>query len=54
MCTSFLSSWNGTAANLRERSAIVVTARSPIDRLVAYKEQSGFANLPVVSDMSGE
>jgi predicted dithiol-disulfide oxidoreductase (DUF899 family) len=54
MCTSFLSSWNGTAANLRERSAIVVTARSPIDRLVAYKDQRGFANLPFVSDMSGE
>jgi predicted dithiol-disulfide oxidoreductase (DUF899 family) len=54
MCTSFLSSWNGTAANLRERLAIVVTARSPIDRLVAYKEQTGFANLPFVSDMSGD
>jgi predicted dithiol-disulfide oxidoreductase (DUF899 family) len=31
-CTSFLSSWNGTVVNLRERSAIAVTARSPIDR----------------------
>ena len=34
MCTSFLSSWNGTAVNLRERVAIAVTARSPIDRLI--------------------
>ena len=31
MCTSFLSSWNGTAVNLRERVAIAVTARSPIE-----------------------
>ena len=34
MCTSFLNSWNGTAINLRERVAMAVTARSPIDRLI--------------------
>jgi predicted dithiol-disulfide oxidoreductase (DUF899 family) len=54
MCTSFLSSWNGTAVNLRQRVAMVVTARSPIERLMAYKAQRGFANLPFVSDASGE
>ena len=53
-CTSFLSAWNGTAVNLRERVAIAVTARSPIERLVEYKKQRGFANLPFFSDMSGE
>ena len=45
-CTSFLTSWNGTAINLRERVAIAVTARSPIERLKEYKKQRGFANLP--------
>src|SRR5215467_10684207 len=54
MCTSFLNSWNGTATNLRERVAIAVTARSPIERLIQYKKQRGFANLPFVSDLSGE
>ena len=54
MCTSFLASWNGTAVNLRERVAMVVTARSPIERLLEYKKQRGFANLAFVSDMSGE
>ena len=54
MCTSFLSSWNGTAVNLRERVAMAVTARSPIERLIEYKKQRGFANLPFVSDMSGD
>ena len=54
MCTSFLSSWNGTAINLRERVAIAVTARSPIGRLIEYKKQRGFANLPFVSDVSGD
>src|ERR1035438_5820759 len=53
-CTSFLSSWNGTVVNLRERSAIAVTACSPIKRLEDYKKQRGFANLPFVSDMSGD
>src|ERR1700728_4888928 len=54
MCTSFLSSWNGTAVNLRERVALVVTARSSIERLIEYKKQRGFANLSFVSDPSGE
>jgi predicted dithiol-disulfide oxidoreductase (DUF899 family) len=54
MCTAFLHSWNGTAINLRERLAIAATARSPIDRLVEYKRQRGLANLPFVSDMSGD
>jgi predicted dithiol-disulfide oxidoreductase (DUF899 family) len=53
-CTSFLSAWNGVAFNLRERVAIVVTARSPIDRLIEYKRQRGFSYLPFVSDPSGE
>ena len=45
MCTSFLSSWNGTAVNLRERVAMAVTSRSPIERLLEYRKQRGFANL---------
>lgn len=54
MCTSFLSAWNGAAVNLRQRVAIAVTARSPIQRLIDFKKQRGFASLPFVSDMSGE
>lgn len=53
-CTSFLSAWNGVAPNLRERVAMVVTARSPIQRVVEYKQQRGFAHLPFVSDGSGD
>ena len=54
MCTAFLNSWNATAINLRERVAMAVTARSPIERVIEYKKQRGFANLTFVSDMSGE
>ena len=53
-CTSFLNSFNGTAINLRERAAIAVTARSPIERLREYKQQRGLANLPFFSDTSGD
>ncbi len=54
MCTSFLTSWNGTAVNLRQRVAMAVTARSPIDRLLAYKTDRGFGNLSFLADLSGE
>ena len=54
MCTSFLTSWNGTATNLRERVAIAVTARSPIERLIGYKNDRGFTNLPFFSDGCGD
>ncbi len=54
MCTSFLSAWNGIAVNLRQRVAIAVSARSPIERLTEYKKQRGFKNLPFISDGSGE
>jgi predicted dithiol-disulfide oxidoreductase (DUF899 family) len=54
MCTSFLNSWNGTAMNLRQRVAVAVTARSPIERLVEYKKERGYTNLPFVFDSSGD
>ncbi len=54
MCTSLLTAWNGIAVNLRQLVAIAVTARSPIERLIEYKNQRGFTNLPFISDSSGE
>ncbi|MBB5057540.1 putative dithiol-disulfide oxidoreductase (DUF899 family) [Granulicella aggregans] len=54
MCTSFVSAWNGVAFNLRERVALVVTARSPIERLLEYKQERGFGFIPFVSDTSGD
>jgi predicted dithiol-disulfide oxidoreductase (DUF899 family) len=45
-CTSFLSAWNGMAVNLGERVAIAVSARSPIERLLEYRQQRGFNHLP--------
>jgi predicted dithiol-disulfide oxidoreductase (DUF899 family) len=54
MCTAMLTSWDGTARNLRERVAIAVTARSPIERFLEFKKDRGWRNLPLYSDTKGD
>jgi predicted dithiol-disulfide oxidoreductase (DUF899 family) len=54
MCTAMLTSWDGTARNLRERVAIAVTARSPIERLLDFKKERDWRNLPLYSDTTGD
>jgi predicted dithiol-disulfide oxidoreductase (DUF899 family) len=54
MCTAMLSSWDGTARNLRERVALAVTARSPIERLLNFKKERGWSNLQIYSDNKGD
>src|ERR1700754_1721939 len=53
MCTAMLTSWDGTARNLRERVALAVTARSPIERLLDFKKERGWQNLQLYSDGKG-
>ena len=54
MCTSLLSAWDGEARDVEQRIALVVTARSPIERIMAFKKQRGWRHLRTVSDTSGE
>jgi predicted dithiol-disulfide oxidoreductase (DUF899 family) len=54
MCTAMLTSWEGTARNLRERIAIAITARSPIERLLDFKRERGWKNLQIYSDTKGD
>jgi len=54
MCTAMLTSWDGTAKNLRERVSLAVTARSPIDRLLDFKKERGWQNLQIYSDIKGD
>ena len=54
MCTAMLTSWEGTARNLRERVALAVTARSPIERLLNFKKDRGWQNLQIYSDTDGD
>jgi predicted dithiol-disulfide oxidoreductase (DUF899 family) len=54
MCTAMLTSWEGTARNLRERVTLAVTARSPIERLLDFKKERGWQNLQLYSDTKGD
>jgi predicted dithiol-disulfide oxidoreductase (DUF899 family) len=53
MCTSLLSSWDGEVPDVQQRAAFAVVARSPIARLVAFKEERGWHHLPLYSDSEG-
>jgi predicted dithiol-disulfide oxidoreductase (DUF899 family) len=54
MCTAMLTSWEGTARNLREQVALAVTARSPVERLLDFKKERGWQNLQIYSDTKGD
>ncbi len=54
MCTSLLSAWDGEARDVEQRIALAVVARSPIERLVAFKKERGWHNLKLYSDTSGD
>lgn len=54
MCTSFLSALDGEARDIEQRVALAVVARSPIDRLVAFKKERGWTALKLYSDIIGD
>jgi predicted dithiol-disulfide oxidoreductase (DUF899 family) len=54
MCTSLLSAWDGVSADLEQRIALALVARSPIERLAAFKKERGWRGLRIYSDISGE
>lgn len=53
MCTSLLSAWEGEARDMEQRIALAVVARSPIERLVAFKRERGWRHLKLFSDLNG-
>lgn len=54
MCTSLLSAWEGEARDIEQRIALAVVARSPLERLVAFKKERGWRDLKLYSDTTGE
>jgi predicted dithiol-disulfide oxidoreductase (DUF899 family) len=54
MCTAAMSAWDGEALDIAERVSFVMIARSPIERLLAFKQERGWRNLRLYSDMSGD
>ena len=53
MCTNLLGAWEGNAADVGQRISLVVVARSPIERLIAWKRERGWKNLRLYSDLNG-
>src|SRR5580692_11042734 len=47
MCTSLLSAWEGEVPDIGQRVALAIVARSPIERLVAFKRERGWRHLPL-------
>ncbi|CAN5494036.1 DUF899 domain-containing protein [soil metagenome] len=53
MCTNLLDAWEGNAADIGQRASLVVVARSPIARLIAWKQERGWKHLRLYSDLNG-
>jgi predicted dithiol-disulfide oxidoreductase (DUF899 family) len=53
MCTNLLGAWEGNAADIGQRVSLAVVARSPIERLIAWKKERGWRNLRLYSDLNG-
>ena len=54
MCTSLMSAWDGESLDVEQRIALVMVARSPIERLLAVKKERGWQHLKLYSDASGD
>ena len=52
MCTNLLGAWEGNAADIGQRASLVVVARSPISRLIAWMQERGWRNLRLYSDLN--
>jgi predicted dithiol-disulfide oxidoreductase (DUF899 family) len=53
MCTNLLDAWEGNANDIDQRASLVVIARSPIDKLMAWKRERGWKALRLYSDLNG-
>jgi len=54
MCTSLLSSWDGEVQDIQQNVALAIIARSPLDRLLAFKKERGWQYLPLYTDLTGD
>ena len=53
MCTSLLGAWNGEGRDIQQRVALAVVAGAPIARLLAFKQERGWRDLPLYTDLNG-
>ncbi len=53
MCTALLGPLDGNAADLDQKMSLAVVARSPLDKLLAFKKERGWRNLRLYTDLNG-
>jgi predicted dithiol-disulfide oxidoreductase (DUF899 family) len=53
MCTNLLDSWDGVADDVGQHASLVVIARSPIEKLAAWKRERGWKHLRLYNDANG-
>jgi len=49
MCTSLLSAWDGEVPDIEQRVALAIVAKSPVERLKAFKKERGWRHLRLYS-----
>jgi predicted dithiol-disulfide oxidoreductase (DUF899 family) len=52
MCTALVGALAANAADIRQRTALAVVARSPVERLCAFAAERGWRNLPLYCDVT--
>ena len=52
MCTNMLDGWNANGEDIQQRVALAVIARSPIEKLLAWKSERGWKNLRLYTDLT--
>ena len=52
MCTALLGPLDGNAEDLAQKISLVVVARSPLEKLLAFKRERGWRNLRLYSDLN--
>jgi predicted dithiol-disulfide oxidoreductase (DUF899 family) len=53
MCTNLLGGWEGNGADIQQKVALAVVARSPIEKLIKWKKERGWKHLRLYSDVNG-
>ena len=53
MCTNLLRAWDANGADIAQRLSLAVVARSPIEKLVAWKREDGWKHLRLFQDING-
>jgi predicted dithiol-disulfide oxidoreductase (DUF899 family) len=52
MCTNMLDAWDANALDIEQHASLWVVARSPLERLLAWKQERGWKNLRLASDVN--